>query len=257
MQKSLAMPIGVGYNNHDGTEKRRRAENFDTMDTNRRLKHFSEGLTQLSQATGVPFSWHFANPDHLRAVPEEQRQCWSRFCLKTRSRHNFMLDKCLHDHRDAAFRTALLKRDVFTLRCHAGAELAAIPFFAGDEFVGILFAGPFAGENTPAYPGMNAEYRELPPYRAEAVAALGQYLKDQLEERLADAFRSAAATPLCPQIPADADTRILKAAHLMRMRRRKRFTAVEIAADIMEHAMELPTKLEVDGGFGHTWYDAK
>jgi len=27
--------------------------------------------------------------------------------------------------------------------------------------------------------------------------------------------------------------------------------------DIMEHAMELDTKLEVDGGFGHTWYDAK
>ena len=27
--------------------------------------------------------------------------------------------------------------------------------------------------------------------------------------------------------------------------------------DIMEHAMDLPTKLEVDGGFGHTWYDAK
>lgn len=27
--------------------------------------------------------------------------------------------------------------------------------------------------------------------------------------------------------------------------------------EIMEHAMDLPTKLEVDGGFGHTWYDAK
>ena len=27
--------------------------------------------------------------------------------------------------------------------------------------------------------------------------------------------------------------------------------------DIMEHAMKLDTKLEVDGGFGHTWYDAK
>ena len=30
-----------------------------------------------------------------------------------------------------------------------------------------------------------------------------------------------------------------------------------LVKDIMEHAMELPTKLEVDGGFGHTWYDAK
>ena len=27
--------------------------------------------------------------------------------------------------------------------------------------------------------------------------------------------------------------------------------------DIMEHALELDVKLEVDGGFGHTWYDAK
>ena len=31
----------------------------------------------------------------------------------------------------------------------------------------------------------------------------------------------------------------------------------KLVKDIMEHAMELPTKLEVDGGFGHTWYDAK
>ena len=30
-----------------------------------------------------------------------------------------------------------------------------------------------------------------------------------------------------------------------------------LVKDIMEHAMDLPTKLEVDGGFGHTWYDAK
>ena len=30
-----------------------------------------------------------------------------------------------------------------------------------------------------------------------------------------------------------------------------------LAKDIMEHAMDLPTKLEVDGGFGRTWYDAK
>ncbi len=27
--------------------------------------------------------------------------------------------------------------------------------------------------------------------------------------------------------------------------------------DIMEHALKLDVKLEVDGGFGHTWYDAK
>ena len=30
-----------------------------------------------------------------------------------------------------------------------------------------------------------------------------------------------------------------------------------LVKDIMEHALDLPTKLEVDGGFGHTWYDAK
>lgn len=30
-----------------------------------------------------------------------------------------------------------------------------------------------------------------------------------------------------------------------------------LVKNIMEHAMDLPTKLEVDGGFGHTWYDAK
>lgn len=30
-----------------------------------------------------------------------------------------------------------------------------------------------------------------------------------------------------------------------------------LVKDIMEHAMDLPVKLEVDGGFGHTWYDAK
>lgn len=30
-----------------------------------------------------------------------------------------------------------------------------------------------------------------------------------------------------------------------------------LVKDIMEHAIELKTKLEVDGGFGHTWYDAK
>ena len=30
-----------------------------------------------------------------------------------------------------------------------------------------------------------------------------------------------------------------------------------LVKDVMEHAMDLPTKLEVDGGFGHTWYDAK
>ena len=30
-----------------------------------------------------------------------------------------------------------------------------------------------------------------------------------------------------------------------------------LVKDIMEHAMDLPTKLEVDGGFGHTWYDCK
>ena len=33
--------------------------------------------------------------------------------------------------------------------------------------------------------------------------------------------------------------------------------AYSLIKDIMEHAMELSTKLEVDGGFGHTWYDAK
>ena len=27
--------------------------------------------------------------------------------------------------------------------------------------------------------------------------------------------------------------------------------------EIMEHAIDLPVKLEADGGFGHTWYDAK
>lgn len=30
-----------------------------------------------------------------------------------------------------------------------------------------------------------------------------------------------------------------------------------LVKNIMEHAMDLPTKLEVDGGFGHTWYDCK
>lgn len=30
-----------------------------------------------------------------------------------------------------------------------------------------------------------------------------------------------------------------------------------LVKDIMEHAMDLPVKLEVDGGFGHTWYDTK
>ena len=30
-----------------------------------------------------------------------------------------------------------------------------------------------------------------------------------------------------------------------------------LVKSIMENAMDLPTKLEVDGGFGHTWYDAK
>ena len=201
------------------------------MDAAKRLKEFAQDLTLLSRVLEVPFSWHFVNPDHLRAVPEEQRQCWSRFCLKTRSRRSFMLDKCLRDHRDAAFRTALLKREAFTLRCHAGAELLAVPFFAGDEFIGILFSGPFSNENAPAYPGMGAEYRELPAYRTDAAAALGEYLQNRLEERLADAFRPETATPLCPPIPADADTRILKAAHLMRMRRRKPFTAAMIAAD--------------------------
>ena len=80
------------------------------MDAAKRLKEFAQELTLLSRVLEVPFSWHFENPDHLRAVPEEQRQCWSRFCLKTRSRHRFMLDKCLRDHRNDAFRSALLKR---------------------------------------------------------------------------------------------------------------------------------------------------
>ena len=34
-------------------------------------------------------------------------------------------------------------------------------------------------------------------------------------------------------------------------------TVFNLVKDIMEHALDLPTKLEVDGGFGHTWYDAK
>ncbi len=201
------------------------------MDAAKRLKEFAQELILLSRVLEVPFSWHFKNPDHLRAVPEEQRQCWSRFCLKTRSRHRFMLDKCLRDHRDDAFRTALLKREAFTLRCHAGALLLAVPVFAGDEFIGVLFAGPLADDTGPYYPDMLAEYRELPPSRPDALAALGQYLQDRIEERLAAVFHPQSATPLCPQIPADADTRILKAAHLMRMRRRKRFTAAAIAAD--------------------------
>ena len=51
------------------------------MDAAKRLKEFAQELTLLSRATGAPFSWHFKNPHHLRAVPEEQRQCWSRFSL--------------------------------------------------------------------------------------------------------------------------------------------------------------------------------
>ena len=107
----------------------------------RQLAEVSRGLVPLAEATGLAFSWHFVNADHLQHIPVEQRQSKPRFCMRTRGSARFTLDRCLRDHRETAFRRALLEREPFTMICHAGAALLAVPLFAGERFFGVFFAG--------------------------------------------------------------------------------------------------------------------
>ena len=116
------------------------------MDTlSQKLAEVSRSLVPLAEATGLTFSWHFVNADHLRHIPPEQRQSRPLFCLRTRDSARFTLDRCLRDHRETAFRRALLEREPFTMICHAGAALLAVPVFAGERFLGVFFAGPVIG----------------------------------------------------------------------------------------------------------------
>lgn len=196
----------------------------------RKLAGFSRRIAPLSEAIGVPFSWHFVNNDHLQHIPAEQRQSRPRFCLRTRDSRHFTLDRCLRDHRETAFRRALLEREPFTMICHAGAALLAVPLFGGDRFLGVFFAGPVIGRPLPAYPEMSADYRELPKRGARELLALGRFIKNEFDGCFADLRPPAARAILTPQLTTP-DTRVLKAAVLMRNRRRRRVAAAEIAAD--------------------------
>ena len=198
------------------------------MSVEQELNRFALGAIPLSEAVGVPFSWHFVNTDYLRQVPREQRQCGAAFCLRTRGGGRFTLDRCLRDHRRTAFRQALLRRECFTMVCHAGAKLLAVPLFAGEVFVGVLFAGPVVGNSAPTYPEMSGEYRELPVRGEKELLALGRYLDGEFRRRLADLVLPGEGGRLTPPL-ATADTRVLRAAHLMRMRRRGKVSASGIA----------------------------
>ena len=195
----------------------------------RKLAEFSRRITPLAEAVGVPFSWHFVNSDQLQNIPPEQRQSKPRFCMRTRDSARFTLDRCLRDHREIAFRRALLEREPFMMICHAGAALLAVPLFAGERFLGVFFAGPVIGNPVPAYPEMQADYRELPGRTSRELLALGRYLKGEFDAHFAELRPPAARGVLTPQLTTP-DTRVLKAAHLMRMRRRRRISAAEIAA---------------------------
>ena len=202
------------------------------MDALQELNRFARGLIPLSEALGLPFSWHFVNADHLQQIPAVQRQCNTDFCQRTRGSFRFTLDRCLRDHRESAFRQALLRREPFTMICHAGAKLLAVPLFAGDAFLGVLFAGPVVGKAAPAYPEMADDYRKVPVRDEKELLALGRYLADESALHLADAFLPPTeGSRLTPQLMTP-DTRVLRAAHLMRVRRRRRISAGEIAAEV-------------------------
>lgn len=200
------------------------------MDALPELRRFAKALVPLAEALGLDLSWHFVNQDHLLQVPSGQRQCHAPFCLQTRKKGHFTLDRCLKDHNENAFRQALLRREAFTMICHAGAKLLAVPLFAGDTLWGVLFVGPAAGNPTPAYPEMADDYRALPVRGEKELLALGRYLAAEFAWHFGDAVPPEAGCRLIPRL-SSADTRVLKAAHLMRLRRRGKVSAGTIAAE--------------------------
>lgn len=200
------------------------------MDALQEIHRFATAAIRLSEALELNFSWHFANPDHLLQVPPEQRQCYAPFCLRTREKTRFTLDRCLKDHDENAFKQALLRRESFTMTCHAGAKLLAVPLFTGDTLFGVLFVGPVVGNPTPVYPEMADAYRDLPVRGEKELLALGRYLGDEFARRFGDANPPEGGSSLTPRL-ATADTRVLKAAHLMRLWRRRKISAGRIAAE--------------------------
>lgn len=200
------------------------------MDTGQELYRFAKMTAPLAEAVGLHFSWHFVNADLLRQVPPEQRQCNAPFCLQTRGKLRFTLDRCLRDHREIAFRKALLVREPFTLVCHAGAKLLAVPLFIGDDFLGILFAGPARGPSEAAYPEMAGDYRNLPMRGEKELLALGRYLGGEFAFHAGDALLPETGNRLTPPLTTT-DRRVLRAAHLMRRDRRGKVSAGRIAAE--------------------------
>ena len=201
------------------------------MDVLQELRRFASTTVPLSEALGLNFSWHFANPDHLLLVPVGQQQCYAPICLQARAGRLFTLNRCLKDHDENAFGQALLRREAFTMICHAGAKLLAVPLFADDRLLGVLFAGPVIGNPAPVYPEMADNYRALPSVGENELLALGRYLSDEFAWHFGGRDTpTEGGGRLLPRI-VSADTRVLKAAHLMRMQRRRKISAGKIAAE--------------------------
>lgn len=200
------------------------------MDALQELHRFATAMISLSEALELNFSWHFVNRDYLLQVPLEQQQCYEPFCLQTRGKGRFTLDRCLKDHNENAFKQALLRRESFTMTCHAGAKLLAVPLFAGDTLIGVLFAGPVVGNSTPVYPEMADNYRDLPIRGEKELLALGRYLGEEFDWHFGDASPPEGGSRLTPRLTT-ADTRVLKAAHLMRQWRRRKISAGKIATE--------------------------
>lgn len=191
------------------------------------LTTLSQNLELLSEISGVSFWWHFANRDLLKHVLEKQcSSCWD-FCVRIKEAPFAQLSGCQKDHHDTAWKKVLLKRAPVLMECHAGLRFLAVPVFAGEELIGLLYAGPaVCGGNR--YPELASEFSQLPRKSEKELLALGKYMETLLSGSIFAPFAEPHSAVLVPNLTSR-DKRILSAAHLMRKFSRRKVSVLEIA----------------------------
>lgn len=203
-------------------------EMMSTMALREQINKAALALKPLGDCCGLRFVWRFVDSDLLQAVPEEQMAHGDRFCQKVKWEPCRKLQLCIRDHWMNAFATALREQRPFIFRCHAGALELAAPVFAAGDFLGVLFAGPFADPGAPRLRALAEERAALPTADERKLLSLGAFLTSFLEESLAGCSLPARHSLLLPTLWTK-DARILRAASHMRAHCKGRVTADEVA----------------------------